>query len=992
MEMRSSPWLPLILAAAVGISFSTSAFAAPASRPTATLAPDTQLASHDPAAHGMVVTAAAGVRGTPRAFRDVTWQRAVAPMGPADPWSNFVHATGGRWQSSWDRATAAPTRIWGEGIPATGSMDSPAIAEAFARQVMADHISLWAPGASPADFRLVANVSDGDIRSLGFVQTHQGMDVIGGQLSFRFKRDRLVVIASEAIPNLTLSAPARRSRLSAATLRQRVGQGLQALGLPASARVVAMADAQPAILPIIGEDSILGVRVVVPHQIEGGTDGRWRLYADAVTGETVAFESMSFYATGKLLYNVVSRYPGVARIDVPASNVNVKVGGTDTMTDAAGNLTWTPDAQQTLVTTVTAARVIAVNKADDSTASATLSISPSGQAVWNASSVAVQDSQVNVIAHVNIAKDYVRTFAPGLAILDQAIVANVNINMECNASFDGENLNFYRASMRCENTGLISDVVYHEFGHAMHFNAIIPGVGRMDGAFSEGLSDYLSVSITGDPGMGRGFLFNDNALRHLDPPNGEARWPTDTGEIHTTGIIFGAAMWDLRKTLIASMGETVAIPVVNRLFYAAVQRASDIPSTVVELLLADDDDGNLANGTPNECAILDNFGRHGLRVISGLSASPGAVVAGGATMQELKFTLLGRSPRCASDNVTSVEVRWLPGPTGLPRGGTVAATQGLDMDHWVANIPLPSKDALKYSAIFTLAGGATFSLPENYADSVYQLYEGETMPLLCANMDTNPLTEGWTASEGWQWGPAAGNDRFDPATAFTGDNVLAIGLGTDYADDATYTLTLPTLDIGKLSDVRLQFRRWLSVEDSHFDPATITTNGKQAWINASANKGDDSGLQHLDREWRFQDVPLTPRFRGSSLTVAFNLTTDGGLHFGGWTLDDLCIVADPKSICGDGKVTGGEECDDGADNADAANKCRVDCKAAACGDGIVDQGEECDDGEATDECAVTCLLVNSGGCCDAGGNPAASLLMSLGVLLLVMRRRRATRA
>ena len=47
-----------------------------------------------------------------------------------------------------------------------------------------------------------------------------------------------------------------------------------------------------------------------------------------------------------------------------------------------------------------------------------------------------------------------------------------------------------------------------------------------------------------------------------------------------------------------------------------------------EALLADDDDGDLANGTPNECEINKAFHAHGL-VLAGSGA--GSVVLGAAT-------------------------------------------------------------------------------------------------------------------------------------------------------------------------------------------------------------------------------------------------------------------------------------------------------------------------------------------------------------------------
>ena len=40
-----------------------------------------------------------------------------------------------------------------------------------------------------------------------FVQRANGMIVVGGQVSFRFKHDRLFVIGSEALPNVTFAMP-----------------------------------------------------------------------------------------------------------------------------------------------------------------------------------------------------------------------------------------------------------------------------------------------------------------------------------------------------------------------------------------------------------------------------------------------------------------------------------------------------------------------------------------------------------------------------------------------------------------------------------------------------------------------------------------------------------------------------------------------------------------------------------------------------------------
>lgn len=67
------------------------------------------------------------------------------------------------------------------------------------------------------------------------------------------------------------------------------------------------------------------------------------------------------------------------------------------------------------------------------------------------------------------------------------------------------------------------------------------------------------------------------------------------------------------------------------------------------------------------------------------------------------------------------------------------------------------------------------------------------------------------------------------------------------------------------------------------------------------------------------------------------------------------------SRCGDGKIEGTEECDDG--NDDDTDACLGNCRWASCGDGYVRAHvEECDDGnrEENDACTNTCLSCSAG--------------------------------
>ncbi|MCX5746230.1 MAG: MYXO-CTERM sorting domain-containing protein [Proteobacteria bacterium] len=934
-------------------------------------------------------------------------------------WQQFATRAGGRWDVSWDAATGVPSRIFGSGIAVPGANASPQIAEVAARQVLADHLALLAPGASIGDFQLVSNSSDGDIRSIGFIQRVGGRRVVGGQVSFRFKRDRLFVIGSEALPNVS-AAPSLRTSLGKARLAR---ADLVARATVAMRKDLALATApisapgEEVILPLVGDAAVLGYRVAVPMTIDGGGDGKYLTYVDPVTGELLAVHQQNLYANGTISFRGVDRYPGRGRVDLAAPRLRVKLDGVEQTTSPTGGVSWSPDTARTATLGVKGALIEIINKANANgdTVTSDLSLAPNGTIVWDASTTEADDAQLVTYLAANTVKEFVRQHVDAnLPRLDDTMVANVNIQQSCNAFFDGTAINFFASSAECENTGRIDDVIFHEYGHNLHTFEIIDGVGSFDGAMSEGAADFLAASITNDSGMGRGFFRNDNALRELDPVDSEHVYPRDVGEIHTTGIIFGGTFWDLRKALIAQYGDEAGRALALKFYVGALRRSTSIPSSLVEVLATDDDDGNLDNGTPNECLIRGAFGQHGMRTASGAIVAP-ATLDENALATPVQIGLTGLVSRCTGDEVAKATLSWRPSYTGMPTPGQVDATRTGDASFY-GQIALALDESVMYRATIQFADQTELVLADNLADPYYQLYQGHTKVLYCTNFDDDPFAHGWTTgtldvtsgavvadpAAPWAWGVPPGTGATDPPAAFTGTHALVQGLGTDYIDGQTSWVETPEIDVGHYSDVRLQYRRWLAAEDSYYDEAQILANGHRARLNASSHKGDDSSQHHLDREWRIHDVALSGVFTGPKLKVRFDLTSDQGLALGGWAIDDLCIVANTKSICGDGIKSPTEVCDDGANNTDepvqgpgqGPARCRTYCRLPTCGDNIVDDNEACDAGpDGSELCSTKCEALAGPipvgcGCQSSDGAPVPFALGAVVGALLLRRRRR----
>lgn len=242
----------------------------------------------------------------------------------------------------------------------------------------------------------------------------------------------------------------------------------------------------------------------------------------------------------------------------------------------------------------------------------------------------------NAFFHLNIVRMLAKRWL-SIPWLDTNVVANVNINATCNATWNGQ-ANFYRSGGGCNNTGEIADVMQHEWGHGLDGNT-----QSGDSATGEGTADHVAMMVTHDSVIGPYFRVSGAGVRQLDKTKdgkglltrGNASTKCGGGpctgplgvECHCEGEIYGQTGWDLAQSLMTKHGANTGWWEHERIFFNSLAQAgtytpNQANSIYDAYLAADDDDGNLANGTPNGGEIFSAFNAHEIAGTA-RSSSPG---------------------------------------------------------------------------------------------------------------------------------------------------------------------------------------------------------------------------------------------------------------------------------------------------------------------------------------------------------------------------------
>ncbi len=570
------------------------------------------------------------------------------PLGAAA--RGFLARYAGTWEFSVDRGTGRAVLVQGSGIPlipgAGNRLGPEALAglpmpdgevtvktlEPLARALVEANRDLLAPETGRLVFdRDASGPRDGGrLWSLTFSWLVDEIPVEGAAVFVRINSGNVTQLGAPLVGG---TPPTTRPTFGAEEAQARL------LAWSGDAETVRI-EGKPRLLlqPEDGPGGDLFYRLVwvVRYRMPGAIE-TWEGRLDARTGEVVAFRDVNAY--GRVTGGVYPRTVVDLETRVPMPFARVLAPATQTAT-VAGSFPYVGgDASSGLD-----GQYFDTNCVDGCSSPSQPSVSLSlglgrldfgvggTDQVGNGHS---SRADRNAFYHLNQVRRIAKKWLPSLGWLDGTIAANVNIADTCNAFYDGT-VNFFRSGGGCNNTGEISDVVYHEWGHGLDGNT-----QNGDGATGEATADTVSVHMTHDARIGPYFGTDGDPVRDLDKSrtskglltrsNVSLKCPPGSGplgrEVHCEGEIYGQTTWDLAQALVSKHGSHTGWRTTERIFFTSLPDAQSYlpegPLPVYDAYVnADDDDGNLVNGTPNGQQIYDAFNTHG---IAGTprSSSPG---------------------------------------------------------------------------------------------------------------------------------------------------------------------------------------------------------------------------------------------------------------------------------------------------------------------------------------------------------------------------------
>jgi len=809
-------------------------------------------------------------------------------LGLRPDWAAFRGRWGGEWYAVWDPRNASPRFLYAPGVPMR-----------YAEALVADVAELARVDEADLVFDRVR--VNGDRELWRYRRTWQGVPVEGDEIGLVSVRDRIVGVWVRLTPLGGL----RESPLPGEHVIALPGRGL-----PALAREVRTAER----VSWVGRDGVELVAwdprrfATVSQTWEERTVGD-PILTGAARGVTVTDASGATAETDSTGYHALS---GTVTVELEGTELRVLDNGAELSLSGDADLTIDADTD-------------------------------------------VPYAAANVLHHFWVVRDWLGSRWPTHSWLGDQVRATVRASGYCNAYYTGGTLTFYgEYPGYCEDLGRIADVVYHEYGHGVH--DYILAMGTFAGDVSEGSADFVSATILNDPVLAPDAWGEGSYIRELDT---DRFYPTDVnGEVHNDGLIWGSFLWNLRAQWMAAYGDEAGAELTDILFLATLEQGPTLTDLAEAVLVADEDDGDWSNGTPHACELKDLLDYHGL------GTGPIGVVqfdhtalgpqSSWAESYPVEFDLYDLTPDCSGLDRDSVKLWYTVGDNPVPgtvvtvpevdTGADTAADSGdtgggtsevvTDYSAWTS-LPLTRSDRtwtgeiprqlagsrVRYFMEAASTDGTQIVSTHTGEDALaWEFWVGDRRVIWCEDFESG--APDWVTSAGgygntdpppqftdeWQVGTPTGGGDWDADAPWEGTGVLATVIDGDYGANNRQWAMGPEVDAtGHGPMLLLTQARWLTVEDGIYDQAQMYVNDTVVYSNVVS----EGGVSHtLDLGWTRQDIAAETLLDAKGhLQVGYSLRSDPGLEFGGWAVDEVCLV-DLDDVPGHYRVRDLEASDD----------------------------------------------------------------------------------
>lgn len=546
-----------------------------------------------------------------RRMPDVAWQ---AELRGGGAWSGFL-AQHPLWTVEFNEGTGMPRRAFGPPITVAGVTAEEKALAFMGTELAAFHV--------PLGELVLGKVAPAKrVTYVHFNQVHNDAPVIMGGVMVKLDaQGRVIAFGADVHPSI----PAELTpMLGADALAGIAAEGVSGvIGTDANGL---------RILPVPGERSVEYhiVQEVMVHT-QGARPGHYRCWVDARSGQLLYRFDTVMSEDGHLGGNDEDaadvQVNGTVHLNGALQPATVE-GLPDLRVSVNGNFLFA-DGDGFLPTGVTGPVSAQFQLRGRWSQVFTNGVTPQFTTTLNeGSNTASFDANANIkerTAYYSVSQihNHCNAVLPGFTGMDQTLPTYVDVTGDtCNAYYDGTSINFYAQSATCRALSLYSDVVYHEYGHGINDNFYQDNGGIFNnGAMNEGYADVWAITLTENPVMTLGYRIQSptSFIRRYDQT--PHVYPVDiVGEVHRDGEIIAGAWWDTYRLLGWDM------PLTLQLFADAYpglqatatngQEGQAFRDVLLDVLQADDDDGDLTNGTPHGEAIAEAFAIHGITLLS----------------------------------------------------------------------------------------------------------------------------------------------------------------------------------------------------------------------------------------------------------------------------------------------------------------------------------------------------------------------------------------